>query len=606
MFGTLKPLTPRGAGSAFLPLFLVRAAVFCLPAFFLAGLPPAAFPAEESGKKSFWEEHGKVEDESTAPDFSPGGSKIALPDKPVPLTIDNLRIPVEHGSLKETYSAREPIIIHIQDAHANYTAQRHLSGILEYLVRAHALSLILVEGGSRNDSLSYMRTYAPLEKRKQVADEFLQAGKISGENYLDLTTDYDFTVYGIERPELYDANMEAFFNVEKVQSDAVAAIAGFHDAVAELKSLLYPNPVKVMEVKEEEVEAGRIPLAQHYEELHAEAEQVKVMLKPADYPNLDRFLQASRREGELNFKTVEAERSRFLDALTQELPKAEMDRLFKESLELKQGLITPATFYGKLKGYMKPEVRADYTTLYGYMEYLELFEGIDHASLFTEVENFTEAIKRAHFTTREQADLFQVAKDVRILSDLLELKLTPDTYDYYKNNKREFRPDAWADVLRKLGEPSGKRFALSPGPLSAAMPAMSGFYEVARQRDEAMVENALTQIKEFDVPFAVLIAGGFHTPAFERLFQKKHVSYAVVAPKVGKVTAADTEKYHRVLKETYVPMSEKYRKKLGITPPPAFSARQGEKTTRAASAAEFRPVSLSETRLAQADPSKES
>ena len=169
----------------------------------------AAFAAEDQPKKTFWERHGKVEDPSKAPSFE----SAPLPEAPVekiPLTLETVRIPTQHGTLKQTYAAREPFILHIQDAHANYEAQKHLSHILEHLIRMHGLSLVLVEGGSRNDSLSYMRAYANLEKRKQVAEEFLKAGKISGENFLDLTSDYDFTVYGVERPELYDRNMEAF------------------------------------------------------------------------------------------------------------------------------------------------------------------------------------------------------------------------------------------------------------------------------------------------------------------------------------------------------------------------------------------------------------
>ena len=580
---SIQPITPRvGAG------------------LLLALLWGLATASAAEAPKTFWERHGKTEDAESAPGF--GGSesepRTQLPVEQVPLTLENLRVPTEHGSLKKSYSAREPIIIHIQDAHANYEAQKHLSDILEHLILAHGLSLVLVEGGSRNDSLSYMRTYAPLEKRKQVAEEFLKSGKISGENYLDLTSDYEFTVYGIEKPELYDQNMEAFFSVEQVQPQALAAMKGFREAVEGLKQNLYPEPVRALEAREWEVEEGRIPLAQHYQALADEAAQRKVKVDDKEYPNLTRFLGASSLEKQLDFKAVESERTRFLEALTRSLPKVEMDRLLKQSLELKQGLITPASFYGHLKSHLRPEQRAEYPVLTQYIEYLSLFEGIDHAALFTEVGVLSDRIKESYFTGKEQKKLAQVAKDVGVLEDLLELKLTPDSYDYYRTHKKEFKPDQWASALRELGsaQKPPKAFPLDPGPLSAAIPSMASFYEVARDRDVAMVENAVKQIKEFNVPFAVLIAGGFHTPVFERLFREQKISYAVVAPKVGKVTAADTEKYHRVLKETYVPMSEKYREKLGITPKANVSsapAAEGEQTQQAAST-EIRPVAAPE------------
>ena len=579
-----RPIAPRVGRGAVVGLLLL----LCSPFAFAA--------ADGTSEGTFWKRHGKIEDPSTAPSFGSSASTSPAEAQPIeqtPLTLDNLRVPTEHGTLKETHAAREPIIIHIQDAHANYEAQKHLAGILDYLIRAHGLGLVLVEGGSRNDSLSYMRTYAPLEKRKQVAEEFLQSGKISGENYLDLTTDYNFTVYGIEKPELYDQNMEAFFTVEKVQAKALEAMTGFRETVEALKQLSYPEEVKGLELRELEVKEGRVPLAQHYQSLAEEASKRKVEVTDAEFPNLLRFLKASRLEKELNFKAVETERTRFLETLTGSLPKTEMDLLLKQSLELKQGLITPATFYGHLQTHLRPEQGKEYPTLTQYIDYLSLFEGINHAALFNEVESLSGRVKDSYFKNKSQRKLAQVARDVGVLEDLLELKLTPDSYDYYRTHKKEFRPDTWADDLRALGaeQKPPQTFALNPAPLNGAMPSMASFYEIARQRDEAMVENALKQIKEFNVPFAVLIAGGFHTPAFERLFQDQKVSYAVVAPKVGKVTAADTEKYHRVLKETYVPMSEKYRQKLGVPSSPQVSSNKSS-----SSDSEMRPMSVSESR----------
>ena len=582
-----RPISPRVGGGAVVGLLLLLCGPFTA----------SAVTAEESPKKTFWERHGKVEDETTAPSFGSGQPAEPAPIEKVPLTLENLRIPVEHGSLKESHAAREPIIVHIQDAHANYEAQKHLAGILDYLIRAHGLALVLVEGGSRNDSLSYMRSYAPLEKRKQVAEEFLQSGKISGENYLDLTTDYDFTVYGIEKPELYDQNMEAFFSVEQVQGKALASMKAFREAVEALKLACYPEEVKALELQELEVKEGRIPLAQHYQSLADEASKRKAGVEEKAFPNLVRFLKASRLEKEMNFKAVETERTRFLETLTSSLPKTEMDLLLKQSLELKQGLITPATFYGHLKTHLRPEQGKEYPTLAQYIDYLSLFEGIDHAALFGEVEALSDRVKDSDFKNKPQREVAQVAKDVSVLEDLLELKLTPDSYDYYRLHKKEFRPDVWAEQLRRLGQEQKPPllFALNPAPLNTAMPSMASFYEIARERDEAMVENALKQIKEFNVPFAVLVSGGFHTPAFERLFQDQKVSYAVVAPKVGKVTAADTEKYHRVLKETYVPMSDKYRQKMGL-PPASVRPTSKNETSRRGSSEEVRPVAAPESR----------
>lgn len=496
---------------------------------------------------------------------APKPAAVVTPTEPTepakPLTsVDALTIPIAHGSIKETSpgTSSAPIIIHIQDAHANYEAQKHLAEILRHLIQRYGLSLVLVEGGSRNDSLSYMRTYAPLEKRLQVADQFLKAGKISGENYLDLTTDYDFTVYGVEKPELYDANMSAFLKVEQAQPPAKQALTGYQTAVARLKEALYPQEVKELEKQESAVAKSEESLTGHYQKLAALAGERKVPL--AAYPNLQQFLKVSELEKGMDFQTVEIERGKALQELTKVLPKDELDALLKRSREIKKGLATASAFYRALRAKLTPEQLAAYPALAAYCDYLDKFEAINHADLFSEVEGASEQIKLTYLTTADQKLLARIAKDVAVLTDLVEMKLIPEKHDYYVAHQSEFSPAEWGQQLSAIARKAGVELPeFDPGTLKTSVPAVEEFYAVARERDTAMLENAMKQVGEFNVPVAVLITGGFHTPVLTRLLKSRGTAYAVVAPKVPAVTEADIALYHKVLKETYVPMAPQHQ-----------------------------------------------
>lgn len=506
-----------------------------------------------------------------APTPAPVATPASEPTEPAnPLTsVDALTIPVAHGSIKETSpaAAGAPIVIHIQDAHANYEAQKHLAEILRHLIQRYALALVLVEGGSRNDSLSYMREYAPLEKRLQVADQFLKAGKISGENYLDLTTDYDFTVYGVEKPELYDANMSAFLKVEQAQPPAKLALANYRTAVDRLKEKLYPQEVKDLEIQEAAVAKSEESLTGHYQKLAALAAERQVALAP--YANVQQFLKVSELEKGMNFQAVELERGKALQALAKSLPKDEMDGFLKRSREIKKGLATASAFYRALRAKLTPDQLVEYPTLAAYCDYLDKFEAINHADLFSEVESLSEQIKLTYLTTADQKTLARIAKDVAVLSDLVEMKLIPEKHDYYVGHRAEFDPTAWGKELAAVARKAGVEIPeFDPGTLKTSVPVVEEFYTVARQRDRAMVENAMTQVAAFDVPVAVLITGGFHTPVLTDLLKRRGVSYAVVAPKVPAVTDADIALYHKVLKETYVPMAPQHR----ASPPPGEQA----------------------------------
>ena len=533
------------------------------------GVQAASGWAAEPSDRSFFKQRQAPPPKAATTPLDTETEKSTEPAKPL-TRLDELTIPIQHGSVKESSTAapEAPILIHIQDAHANYEAQKHLAAILEHLIRKYGLSLVLVEGGSRNDSLSYMRTYAPLAKRKEVAEQFLKAGKISGENYLDLTTDYPFTVFGVEKPELYDANMAAFLKVEQAQPPAKQVLGAYKTALETLKEKLYPKEVKELEARETAVEKNEESLTTHYQRLSALATERKVSLTP--YPNVQQFLQVSQAEKTIDFKAVELERGQILEELTKTLPKAELTAFLDRSKQIKKGMATASSFYRALKAKLTPAQLAAHKQLSAYCDYLERFEAINHAALFSEVESLSEAIKATYFTTPDQRALARLATDVAVLTDLVDLKLIPEKYDYYDAHKREFDPAQWGRDLTAMGRKSGVTIPEFDAPtLRTAVPAVEEFYVIARQRDLAMVDNGLKQLEPFQVKFAVLITGGFHTPAITELLKKRAVSYAVVAPKVPQVTEADIALYHKVLKETYVPMAPQHQAGQAVTAPPA-------------------------------------
>ncbi len=154
-------------------------------------------------------------------------------------SLKTLTIPNEHGSITEVSEGNGPTILLISNILMNYEAQKDVAAILEFLIQKYNLRLVLVEGGSRNNSLAHLRTSATPEKRRQVAEEFLREGKISGENYLDLVSDYNFIVYGVEDPALYNAqvmgNPGVVFERQKAMvKNSLEQIRDFHVTFAVL------------------------------------------------------------------------------------------------------------------------------------------------------------------------------------------------------------------------------------------------------------------------------------------------------------------------------------------------------------------------------------
>ena len=92
----------------------------------------------------------------------------------------------------QVFKAGSPVVYHIQDAHAVFEAQKNMAKLIEILVQRQGIDLVLVEGGTGNASLSPLRRVAWKKVRQRVAEDFLKQGKITGEEYLQLATDYPF------------------------------------------------------------------------------------------------------------------------------------------------------------------------------------------------------------------------------------------------------------------------------------------------------------------------------------------------------------------------------------------------------------------------------
>ena len=130
--------------------------------------------------------------------------------------VADVMIPADSGYITDTRAAATPegpLIIHIREAHTNYEGQQHLATILEHLVKRYGLQLILVEGGEGDADLSYLRSQGSRAARKELAEEYLKAGQLSGEEYFEIVSDYPMTLWGVDDQTLYDAHVELFLGV---------------------------------------------------------------------------------------------------------------------------------------------------------------------------------------------------------------------------------------------------------------------------------------------------------------------------------------------------------------------------------------------------------
>jgi len=464
---------------------------------------------------------------------------------PRPILFHALQIPEQYGRIVDAYEGNsDKTIIHIQDAHVHYEAQKNLAGILESLIRRNQLKLILVEGGNRRGELTSFRKLASKKARQEVAERYLQKGLLSGDEYLELVSDYPMVRQGIEDTALYEENLRSFMEVDKFKKKVLESVEGLRRVVESLQRNLYSPAMLEFEKKREDYEAERMELVEYYQYLTS-------LKSPEGYPHIGRLLEASHIEKEIDFDKVDDERDALIKLLTEKLNEDEMGVFVDRSLAFKEGTLSQREYYEILKSLaVQKEVSfKDAQNLEKYITYLSLYGGIHHSELFKEGDRLEDAIRESLVRSEDERQLVSISKHLDLLANLFQLRISPDDFAAYRDNRLRFSVKAFLPFLeRKVTE---HKLAVSvPEDAASIDPytrTLDQFYAIAQKRDLAFIENSLKEMEKEGVHVAVLKTGGFHTPGLTHILKDKGISYIVIAPRITE--AGNPDLYYSVLKE---------------------------------------------------------
>lgn len=479
--------------------------------------------------------------------------------KPAPVVrAGEVQVPSDFGRITEKFDAGDDkLVVHMQDAHTNYEAQKNAAMILDDLINKYGLYLILVEGGSRDVSLNQYREQMSLEERRKTAEESLKNGVIAGEEYLNIVSDYPMKLQGIEDRALYDENMKAFLEVDKLKEAAVLFTNLLTSASTSLKPKIYNKALKEFDDKRLGFKDGKVPLAEYVKYISDLAKSKKINI--ASYPNYSKLITSTELEKGIDFTAVEKERADAIDILSKKLNQDDLSELLSKSVDFKSGKATQGQYHSYLKGIMaKSKVNIkDYPNLEKYEKYVALYETIDSAALFREIKALESALEQALATGEEQKRLIAISKNLELMKEFVNLELTPDDFEYFKQNEGEFNAAVWVRFLNDqlMKHKLTQRLPENPSSIEKIIPNLKNFYTIARKRDEVFLSNTRKYMDEEGVNLSVLIAGGFHTPNLLKLFRESKISYIVVAPKV--MTPTDDKLYHKILTEGWAPAEQK-------------------------------------------------
>jgi hypothetical protein len=315
---------------------------------------------------------------------------------------------------------------------------------------------------------------------------------ITGAEYLDIVSDDPLILWGVEHPHLYRENQRAYVQAMAVRDQVRALLAPARQAIEALRPVLSRPELLVLEARERAFEERTLELGAYAVWLHEHG--ARKDLTSGAFPQFERFLRLHEVEETLASKRLSRKEAEAAQRLSEEL-----------SLQ------------------------------------------INAQELSGELDRLVAVLRRRLASSPELRRLLELDEQLTLLEKLADLQLTSE--DHQRFSRLDLGAlSEWPAFLNGQLVTHGLRAVPLSGLAQArrAVWPMQRFYEIARERDVAMVRNTLDKVRETGEPVAVLITGGFHGPRMTRLLQEEGVDVMAVAPQVAHPT--DERLYQTVLR----------------------------------------------------------
>ncbi|MFT7638256.1 MAG: hypothetical protein ACI9Y8_002047, partial [Candidatus Omnitrophota bacterium] len=495
-----------------------------------------------------------------AQDMAWGASELfKAPSRVVATTVNqilanptNIQVPYEHATLKEIHQStsklNQKLIILIEDAHSNYSGQMSLAGSLDEMMRTYGLSLILAEGSSKDVTLDEVKDLADAKTWQIAAKRFLMEGVISGEEYLNLTSDLPMSIRGMEYQDLYEKNLKTYSNLVKRRRDILLYLHKINISISKVKTKLYPKILldyELAKAKSDSEGGGFTPYLDDFFALQEEA-QIKLI---QDYPEVSQLKQLRLKEKAIDFELANREQGALYRSISQKGAKDEINHIIEASKRSKNLQISQYSLLTRVFTLAK-EYGMDSTNhkeLNKYYDYLKAFTDLKLNPLLEQIERLEDEFYKVLLTEEDTRRVRIIDRYVGLLDKAYRIQMSSTDFQTFIANRPDFNTQSWEAFLNLKLEELDYLEDLIPylSSIDDAESDLRDFYETVNDRDEAFVENTERIMQEEGQQAAFMIAGGYHTHNLTRLLREKDYSYVVLTPVVTFET--DHNKYEQLL-----------------------------------------------------------
>ncbi len=480
---------------------------------------------------------------------APPSEGFGVAQKPIELLSQDptrFEAPLDFSALKEIHKGTNgTFIIHIQDAHSNLSGQQNLADALDFIMSKYEVSLVLVEGSSKEATLTPIKELAPsAEIRKRVAKSFLIQGKIAGEEYLNLVSDHPMKIMGIEDKSLYFKSIENYGLLADKREAVLSYLKIIQTALDKIKQKLYPSELLNYEKQNRDKGAG---FESNFKELLTISQNKNIDLN--DFPNIQKLSALQEKEKNIDFNAANLEQAALIEEIGQKGGKENLESQLKKMGQMKNQKVSQFAFFQNTFNMAQDKgiQLSKYSNLISYGDYLKEFSNVDLDQVLDELLKAEDRIYASLLTDKDSRLVRSVDRYLKLLNTAYNIQMSTKDFKFFEDNEPDFAAVSYlAFINRKLAELGYfEDFVPYKNLLDEGKKALVNFYGSVDKRDLAFIQNTGRILKEENQKVAVLISGGYHTSHLKNLFKDQGYSYAVLTPVVTSET--NQQKYEKLL-----------------------------------------------------------
>ncbi len=519
------------------------------------------------------------------------GASSVVPSKPLSLAslqdLSALNIPQEDGQILEVWQpdtrdegqvvgdetpgdavpslvtrppspGSRPTVILLQDLHTQPEAQKAEGNILQHLFKTYNVRFVASEGAADPFDLEFFQQF-PQDKelRTRVAETFLQLGEMTGHEYQAIVEQLPVAMQGVDDPALYTEDLEVFRSALARQLAVQQALEAVGGALRSIEASVVHESLQALLLDERRFEQGTLALPDYASRLLAITQRIGVDAD-ALAPNVVQLLRLAAMEKALPLRDeIHRQQQALVQAVTEAAQaaghRAQAPALAELLRRLQAGQVGTAYAFERLTQLAAESGVAleEYPAVQVFAEYLHQSRSLQTHALMAELDRLMATLGDRLAQTDDERAWWTLCRTHRLFIDAIGLTLTRVQLAAYRQQRSSF-----ASIVEFCAA-HGHRVEDELSVVDAFLPTIERFYELAEQRDRAMVDNTLRWVQEqatggegqarpaAQTDAVLLIAGGFHTEGMTALLRERQVPYVVVTPTAA--GALDEALYHRLV-----------------------------------------------------------